>query len=1121
MEIAVLGACRAIEPARDGGPARVVALGARKPRSVLAALTLHLGYDVSPDLLVDLVWSGEAPAGAHGTLHSYISGLRRALEPDLGPRGRPTVLVTTDHGYQLALPHRDVDAYRFRDEVRSTHRALAPLTSQLAVASADGWPDRDDIAAGVERLEQALGWWTGEAFADLGGHPDVLAQRAALEELRLTAEEDRVLGLLALGDHATVVAITEQSTARHPLRERIWGLHALALARCGRQAEALAALRQVRGVLADELGIDPSQELRTLEHAILVQDQRLKPPTPERRSALAGVTTAEAAPVTGAWETVGREAETAALAHLLDRSTAGQPAAALLVGEAGIGKSRLVDQLLTEARRRGMAVAIGRGSQDDGAPPLWPWRSVLDDLARSGGAYAVPDLDAAAGFRTWEAVAAAVIRRSAETPILVVLEDLHWADTASLRTLTHLVRTAGPGDRVAVVATRRPWPEPTGALAEVGEAMARRHATRIDLTGLSFEDARRLVSAVSGQETPPRDVRAWHDRAGGNPFFLVELARSGDVASVPATVRDVLLRRLEALPNASRDTLVLAAVLGRTFSVDLLAVVNDRTADDVDDLLEPARAAGLIVDDRAGIMSFTHALTRDAVASSVRSTRLARLHGQTAHALENRSEVAQLLRREELIAEVARHWLEAGPLYVGRAWRTAVAAAEQSRRVFSHEEAAELMRAAVEAHRRDPAGTAEERHALLLARAGDCQRMADWYAVVDCAVEAIALARSTSDPHRLAEAAAEMTRHCLWVPHDWNVVLEDVIDDLRWALAVLPPTDSIARCRAMLALAVELYYERNAHAELCALVDEGVAMARRIGDPELLWWATRAGWMALWLPSRLADRELLGRESLAVAEQLDDPDVLALSHAIVACGALERGDPHGWRVHAAAAERLARRRRLAFVSYVLGFVDVTLAGLRGDVARAQTGADLLRELRYQIHLPAQDGHEAGIALATGYWMPELLEPFVDPMAAAMDATDLDIGLTVVYVALARVGRIDEARRRLRDRPIAIQNEYWSTSMDAALLAELAVHAREPHLARRARDVLRPLSGRMSVSGFSVTIGPIDGYLALAEVVGGDRSMATEYADRAVQQASTWDFPLYLSWLERHREALEF
>ena len=349
--------------------------------------------------------------------------------------------------------------------------------------------------------------------------------------------------------------------------------------------------------------------------------------------------------------------------------------------------------------------------------------------------------------------------RSSSGPLLLVLDDLHWADTASLKVLRHLVTSAAPGHRLAVVVTRRRLPEPTGDLAEVGEELARHHVTRLDLSGLAPEEARKLVAAVAGIVVPAEVVDDWHRRSGGNPYFLVELARldARDSTTLPATVRDVIVRRLQGLPERTRELLLLAAVLGRRFSLDLLAAVAGEPVEDVDDALTPAREAGLVEDPEAGTAAFTHALTRDAVLTTASPSRLARLHAQVAHTLADDAAVGGMVGREERVAELARHWLAAGPTHVGRAWRAAADAAAQARRTFSWVEAERLVAAAIDAHRRDPLGTTVERIDLLLTRARDCRPNAEWDQVLPCAEEAIALARREDDLPRLAAAAAAAT----------------------------------------------------------------------------------------------------------------------------------------------------------------------------------------------------------------------------------------------------------------------------------------------------------------------------------------------------------------------------
>ena len=202
------------EPTGDGPTWQEV--GARKPRSVLAALALHAGRPVSADVLADLVWAGEPPRAAHGALHAYISGVRKSLDPDRTTRSVASVLETTDHGYLLRVEADDVDAHRFVRDVRRIERVLAPLATQLTSGDRNDWPDRGTVLAALDELDAVLATWTGTPYADLLEHPDVVAERAALEQVRTAAEQCRLLGLLALGEPASVLATTEARVASQP-----------------------------------------------------------------------------------------------------------------------------------------------------------------------------------------------------------------------------------------------------------------------------------------------------------------------------------------------------------------------------------------------------------------------------------------------------------------------------------------------------------------------------------------------------------------------------------------------------------------------------------------------------------------------------------------------------------------------------------------------------------------------------------------------------------------------------------------------------------------------------------------------------------------------------------------
>ena len=1120
MRICVLGSCRAL--ASDEGE---LDLGSRKPRSVLTALAMRPGRPVPADLLADLVWGGEPPRAAHAALHSYISNLRRVLEPERPARGAASLLETTDHGYVLRVGEDAVDARVFAAEARAADRALAPLASQLSAGSDASWPDRTTVLTEIDRIDEALGRWAGEPYADLPDHPDVLADRAALEQLRVAAEEARLLGLLALGEHASVLATTEAATGRHPMRERLWGIHALALARGGRQAEALEALRTVREVLADELGLDPGQPLRDLEGAILRQEPALgarlpapdrEPPSSPPSPHLPPPPTSEAG---AAPAPVGRDDERRRLQGLLERATAATPAFALVVGEPGIGKTRLLEDLAASAGRAGFVVAGGRCSQDDGAPPLWPWRAVLDALGAGEGLVedvaAGPELTA---FRTWDRIVSAVVAAAAERPVLVVLDDLHWADEATLRTLGHLVTTAPTPLRLVVVATRRIHPEPTGALAAVGEAFARRHGERVDLLGLDRRSAGELLARVA-TDVPEQVLDRWHARSGGNPFFLVELARLGehDGSTVPATVRDVVTRRLEALPERALETLRLGAVAGRRFRAATVAAAGALDLDDVVDDLEAARAADLLLEVGAEEYAFTHALGRDAVYLALSETRRARRHAQVARALAHDEGLRRLFRTEELTAELARHWLAAGPSHVDTAWRAAREAAAQARALSAYQEALALRLDAVAAHRRVAGTREEDRYELLLEVATDAAYAAHWQPVVDASFEAMALGRALGSPAMVARAATKITQYVVWTPHEWGEVWEDAIDDLRWALVHADDADHDTRCRVQMALAVELYYDEGATAERRALVAEGMALARRSPDPALRWWASRASWIASWRPSLTVERHADAELGLAAAREMGDPAAEAVSLLALAIDHLELGRLDRWTELSREAERIADRERLPYVQFTMHWVESTLSAMRGDAEELARRVGGIREAQGRVALPtAEIQAEAALGMAT-IWQPEQLAAVLDLMVAV--SADAPLAWSALHAMVARCGRLDQLRELLVSQPYSEGGEGWQTLSSWSFEAEAASVAGDVRLAEEARRRLAAYEGRMALGGIAIAIGPLDGYLALAVATLGHTAEATRLADRAAAQAQEWALPVYTAWLAGHRERL--
>ncbi len=344
VELRALGPVEAIV---DG---RLVDLGPRKQRALLALLVSQVDRPVAVDVLLGVLWSVDPPAVAMTSLRSYVANLRRLLEPHRAPRAPAAVLRTRAPGYLLDSRGVDVDVHRF---------------SGHATTGWEAW-GRGDLQRALSEFEAGLALWRGQAYAEIADATWatwVVPEAARLEELRLSVVEGRCAALIELGAHEVVVAELEAHMQAHPLREHGWELLALALYRAGRQADALAVLRDIRTRLAAELGIDPSAALQRLERDILTQEPSLDwyPPTSPRTVAAAvsvapqQVSPTGLVPVEEEDISIGRNA---ALRRLVDPSAAGGREEPFLVATGpATGKSgRLLGVEGEQEARREMGV---------------------------------------------------------------------------------------------------------------------------------------------------------------------------------------------------------------------------------------------------------------------------------------------------------------------------------------------------------------------------------------------------------------------------------------------------------------------------------------------------------------------------------------------------------------------------------------------------------------------------------------------------------------------------------------------------------------------------------------------------------------------------------------------
>ncbi len=1124
VEVAVLGP---VAVRLDGAE---VDLGTPKQRTLVAALALARGRPVSVDSLVGTLWGDEPPPSVTTTLQAYVSGLRRVLEPGRQRRAPARVLVTTAPGYALLVD--DLDARRFEEVLAEEHARLAPAD----VARPDVGLDTETLEKARDRLAAALGWWRGRPYAELADVSAAEAERGRLEELRLLAVEDLAVADLALGRHATVAAELETLTAEHPLRERLWGLRAVSLARSSRQADALDVLRQVREVLDEELGLEPSEELRQLQTAILRQDAALAW-VPPRRTAVRGPATdrpaapgpASAAPVDAGgstrppvpvapWPMVGRDEELAALTDALAVAESGTATYAVLTGEPGIGKSRLAAELAATARARGVRVVVGRCSQDGGAPPLWPWATVVEAVGGrlptgSGGQETDPDSQ----FRSWEELTRTVREAARSQPLVVLLDDLHWADPATLRVLRLLVETADT-ERLLVIATWRSHPEPTGPLADAAESLARRHARRLQLTGLHTSEVAGLFSAVATAPPSPEQAGDLRARTDGNPFFVVEFARlaeqRGDLSALlaedhpPTAVTEVLARRVERLPATTVTALRAAAVLGRQFDLDTLAAATGIDSDQLLDTVEPAQAAGLVREAGVDRFLFAHALVRDTLYNALTPSRRGRLHVRVAGILAGRP------GRE---TEVARHWLQGGPAYAGQAWRSAVTAAGVARRLHAHEEAAELLRLALGSMPTDPEAGPADRYDVLLQLVDAYRWTGMWPELVVAVEEAVAVAEGIGDPTRVAQAAIATSQGALWQSAPHGETNGRVVAALRRSLNRLPAGDSPLRCRVLASLGHELYYGSSV-AERERLAEESLAMARRLDDDRLRHDVCQIGFRTLWRPATAPQRLELADEACRLARRVADEKATAIATVLRAVVLGELGRPAEMWEAVREARADAERLRLPYGMIVLDSLALPWLAMAGELEECARLIGVLTALDAQISLRATADALAGAIVAAALWSGRAAE--IGPVMLSLGDGPLPVQASTVSF-LWRGGQEDQARDYFAAHPPRLGNDDWFSMLNWCCAAEISLYLRRPELAGRAYALLAPFAGMSCSAGSGNAMGPVDGFLAMAAAAVGDTDLAARHASAAEQLMETWRIPLAAAWFRDQRARYHF
>jgi DNA-binding CsgD family transcriptional regulator/tetratricopeptide (TPR) repeat protein len=801
---------------------------------------------------------------------------------------------------------------------------------------------------------------------------------------------------------------------------------------------------------------------------------------------------------------VGREAELRELLAALERASAGRGQVLLLVGEPGIGKTRLAEELSGSARECGALVLWGQCYEWEGAPPYWPWVQALraclraldvDTLRAALGrgvadiaqvvpevGEVVPDLPdlpplepAQARFRLFDSLATFLGNLARSRPLVIVLEDLHWADKPSLLLLQFLARAARDARLLVLGTYRNVEVGRQHPLAEALAELARQpESRRVMLRGLPRDDVARYVALVAGREPPGALVDAVYHETEGNPFFVSEvvrlLAADGALARpdaaawdprVPESVREVVGRRLERLSADCNRILSVAAVIGREFSLPLLERASELDAGRLLDLLDEAVQAQIVHEqDSLAHYRFSHVLIQETLYDELSTATRVRLHARTGEALEQ----LHAANTDVVVADLARHFFQAAPLgKADQAIAYAVQAAEQANTQIAWEEAARHFERALQALDLIDRSDSRQRCTLLLALAEAQYRSGDAARAESTFRRAAMLARQMGAFEQLAEAITAYVGFTIGFTYgELRPLIEEILDGLDTG-------DSVLRVKVLAKLATALYFLPETLERREALVEEAVTMARRLDDPAALAYALLSRHEALWRPDNVAERLADTTEVVRIANDTAVPEVSFAGHLWRFYALMELGDIAEADHDLEALARLVEEWRAPAGRWTVKMLRAMRALLAGRFAESEHLIEQARPIGQLTH-PRQWGGSVDRA----YWRfvaairreigkPEEIEELVEPLIAQIPTGtlwyDANRNLRSLLAALyCDIGRETDARaefERLAAQEFAdfARDPLWLNSI--AFLTEACVHLQDLPRANTLYALLEP------------------------------------------------------------------
>jgi DNA-binding SARP family transcriptional activator len=1059
---------------------RAGALGGRVGQLAFSYLALHRERPVRRDQLAAAIWEERAPANPDAALRVVLSRLRAALGSEaLQGRGE----------LRLALPEP------VQVDIEDLRRGLAAGQSD-AVALAS-----QDLLPGLEAE------WLTEQRELLGDE-----RRRALSELGRVALRD---GELAFAEQAA-----RELTRLEPFAEAPHRLLIETLAARGEQAEALRVYEQFRVLLRDELGTSPSPELAALHVELLQGDEPVAaaptqaPPLPE---ALLPPTTPKLA---------GREAELARLEQALADTRERGVGVALVAGEAGIGKSRLVGELVRAAHAEGHTILWGRCHRE-ALVPYEPFAEALrqyaapleaqtlaelahavgpefallaPDIARRlspAAALALPDDPQARRHRLFESVAELLTLAASARPLVLVLEDLHWTDRSTALLLAHLTRRASLHP-LLVLGTFRDNEIDEHHPLETVRSDVRSHPRGLvlELDGLSESETAQLVA-----ELAPERKQSVYDLTEGNPLFVVETVRAladGD-DEVPSKVTDVIDQRLRWLTGDAATLLGVGAVLGRTFTLDEVARISGLSRERLLDALDEAIAAGAIreMPEAAGAVAFAHALFREVRYRQHSDARRTALHDAAAEAIhalyagsldDHRAELATHLEAAVRDRDSARAAVEA-------LRQAGVQAAE--RQAFE-DAAAWLQRAQALFELADPSELGRCDVLLALAEAlRASNRIDEGRAAAGAAAD---FARQAHDGERLARAAfAFVGSHLVFKAGRPD---RDDIALLEEAIEALPADAVVVRVRLMARLCSAIYYSERFD-EVKELSERALALARSSPDEDARGWAEYARFWAALEPGGVRQAVAAASRVTDISRRTDSVE-LAMEAAMVEWySTLRVGRPD------LVAEQIEARRQditdtgIPIFSWFADAISAMLAVTQGRFEQAEPMIPRLAEAGAAID-PKDLSRFAAMPLIQLRHHQGRFGELVGPLRTVVDANpDLPVWRAVLADALVAAGEQDEGAALLSelaaDRFARLRRDVnWLWAITSA--AEACVGLADEAVAQGLYELLSAVPEQSVVAGPALGFyGPISRHLGLlAATVGDERSAERHFAQALAQ-----------------------